>query len=239
MIFLFKNIIASLCLLLLILVLFEMTGADMLVQQQLYNDATQQWLWAKQEPVAKLILYDGANYALYGLAAIILFALVFLRKRRLVREYRAGLVVVLLSLILVPGTVALLKSATNVPCPRNLERFGAEAPYVKLFDHFPDTFDRNRRYRCFPAAHASGGFALLAFFFLFKTASGRRWALCLGGAAGGVMGGYKMAIGDHFLSHTLVSLVWAWLLISVIALAVSALTRETLPRSDPIPEAGS
>jgi membrane-associated PAP2 superfamily phosphatase len=33
------------------------------------------------------------------------------------------------------------------------------------------------------------------------------------------MGAYKMAIGDHFLSHTVVSMLLAWLIINLIVIA--------------------
>lgn len=229
--FLVKNIAVSLLLLLLILLIFEYSNIDLAVQQQLYDASRHDWLLAADEPVTRLVLYDGVNYALYALAAALLVILVFLRNFALVERYRAGLLIVLLSLILVPGTVALLKAATNMPCPRNLQLFGAEAPYVRLFESFPETFEATRRYKCFPAAHTSGGFALLSLFFLFKTPKNRRRAVMSAGSLGAVLGGYKMLIGDHFLSHTVVSFIWAWFLISIIALTVFMITGKDLTQN--------
>ncbi|HBY85604.1 MAG TPA: PAP2 family protein, partial [Colwellia sp.] len=37
---------------------------------------------------------------------------------------------------------------------------------------------------------------------------------------GWVMGGYKMAIGDHFLSHTLTTMTLSWLIICLITAIV-------------------
>ncbi|SFV54930.1 PAP2 family protein [hydrothermal vent metagenome] len=37
------------------------------------------------------------------------------------------------------------------------------------------------------------------------------------------MGLYKMMIGDHFLSHTLITMVLAWLIILIIAKIVNSL----------------
>jgi membrane-associated PAP2 superfamily phosphatase len=34
------------------------------------------------------------------------------------------------------------------------------------------------------------------------------------------MGGYKMIIGDHFLSHTVITMIFAWLIILIIVRGV-------------------
>jgi membrane-associated PAP2 superfamily phosphatase len=75
----------------------------------------------------------------------------------------------------------------------------------------------NKRQRCFPAAHASGGFALLSLYFLFKKRRNRRLALGFALTLGWLMGGYKMVVGDHFISHTLITMELAWLLINFVA----------------------
>jgi len=69
---------------------------------------------------------------------------------------------------------------------------------------------------CWPAGHASGGFALLSLFFLFKTKKNRYIALIGALTVGWSMGVYKMLIGDHFLSHTILTMILAWLIVLVI-----------------------
>jgi membrane-associated PAP2 superfamily phosphatase len=44
--------------------------------------------------------------------------------------------------------------------------------------------------------------------------------LALAMIAGTLMGGYKMMVGHHFLSHTLVSMVICWLVVNIVALLV-------------------
>ena len=63
------------------------------------------------------------------------------------------------------GVVGLLKTLTNVDCPWDLVPFGGRFPYVQLFADRPDAL---RLGRCFPAAHASSGYALLALYFAFR-----------------------------------------------------------------------
>ncbi|MEI3479028.1 MAG: phosphatase PAP2 family protein [Bilophila sp.] len=72
------------------------------------------------------------------------------------------------------------------------------------------------RGKCFPAGHASGGFALMMLFFAFPRRL--RWfGLALGLAAGWWMGLYQMLRGQHFLSHTLFTMIGAWMIIVLIA----------------------
>ena len=66
---------------------------------------------------------------------------------------------------------------------------------------------------CFPAGHASGGFALLG---LVAARGTRRWRngiLALGLGLGWWMGGYQMLKGAHYLSHTLTTMIVAWLVV--------------------------
>jgi membrane-associated PAP2 superfamily phosphatase len=97
-------------------------------------------------------------------------------------------------------------------CPYELTRYGGDVPYVKLFERFPDDARPERRGVCFPAGHASGGFALLALSGLAATRRGRLLGIAIGLAVGPWMGIYQMLKGAHYLSHTLITLVLMWLL---------------------------
>lgn len=211
------NIPVTLILLALCLVLFEFSNVDLTIQRFFYNDETQRWILDRDEPILKFILYDGIKGLLIAFVLAVFAALLFFRKAALVRDYRWGLLVVLLSAILVPSVVGGLKTLTNMPCPRDLTHFNGNYPYLKLFEPYPQDFHQAGRMRCYPAGHASGGFALLSLFFLFKSQRNRRKALLLAMGTGWSTGLYKMLIGDHFLSHTLVTMILAWLIASVSA----------------------
>ena len=92
-------------------------------------------------------------------------------------------------------------------------------PYIRLFESYAENQRPAEKQQCFPAGHASGGFALMALYFLFKSKRNRRYGLVSGIVTGWIMGSYKMFIGDHFLSHTLVTMISAWLIINSIAIA--------------------
>lgn len=199
---------------------FELSSWDMTVQQLFFNSSTGEWLWPKHEPVLKAFLYDGIKAVVILCAISLAIVLLVARKSTLVGKYRRGLQIVLLSMILVPSTVATLKQITDMACPCKLKAFGGSYVYVKLFQQQAIENKHQQQQECYPAAHASIGFSLVSLFFLFKTRKSRRIALASAITLGWIMGLYKMAIGDHFLSHTLVSMQLGWLISSGIALAL-------------------
>ena len=198
------------------LLFFELTPADLWLQQFLYNSPKHIWLLEHPGRILSFIFYDGVKKLLVVGALAILIALLFFRQTDIVRRYRRGLRIVLLSLIIVPAFVGALKATTNVACPRDITFFGGHIPYVRVFALYPAAFNPEDTQACFPAGHASGGFALMALYFLFRTKRNRRLGLLAGFTVGWLMGGYKMLIGHHFLSHTVVTMILAWLLINLI-----------------------
>jgi len=205
---------------------FELTPTDLWLQEALFDTARQQWIWSGGEPVSRLVFYDGAKSLLMFFALSLAGSLVFMRYSPTVRSYGRGIRIVVLSLILVPACVAGLKATTNVACPRALTRFGGEVPYVGILSSYPAEYAPITRQQCFPASHASSGFALLALFFFFKTPRNRALAIGLGLAAGRTMGSYKILIEGHFLSHTVVSMLLAWVVINAVVIAEARLFRE-------------
>jgi len=110
-----------------------------------------------------------------------------------------------LSTLLVAG----LKSWSNVDCPWDLARFGGVRPYIGLFELRPAGLGRGL---CFPAGHASGGYAWLAlYFFLAAVKPQWRWAgLAVGLGFGLLFGVSQQLRGAHFLSHDLAALAICW-----------------------------
>jgi membrane-associated PAP2 superfamily phosphatase len=78
---------------------------------------------------------------------------------------------------------------------------------------------------CFPAAHASSGYALIAFYFVFRERSRllARAGVVATVLAGLVFGLAQQSRGAHFVSHDLWSafLVW-WISLSLYAFAFKA-----------------
>lgn len=113
----------------------------------------------------------------------------------------------LLALLAGPLLVAVLKQFSVQPCPWSLALFGGRARYAGLLAG--PVFHWHATGRCLPGAHASSGFALLAF---VPVLAGRRRRVMLATALllGLVMGWTRMMQGAHFLSHNLWSAWICW-----------------------------
>lgn len=194
----------------------QFTKLDFLVQNQFFDFANQTWLLEeKRNFLLHFFLYSGAKAFLIMLCvfAVGVFAMSF--KWAHLKKWRYACILFLLVMAAVPLALAGAKSFTHMYCPAQLEAYGGLRSYFSIFTPYPDWYrvDLLGKGRCFPAGHASGGFALMVLFFCFKRRSARVWGLVAGLAAGWAMGGYQMLRGEHFLSHTVVTMLGAWLII--------------------------
>ncbi len=227
-----KYIIITIITIIITILLFEYTNIDIALQNYFYDFQTHKWLIDRNEPVLKFIFYNGIKKLLIIFAVCILFSLIFFRKKRVVQEYKKGLILVVLSAILIPVIVGSLKATTNTPCPKNIEHFGGVYPDIKVLDSYPKDFKQKKKIKCWPAGHASGGFALFSLFFLFKSRKNRKRALALAMFVGWSMALYKMFIGDHFLSHTLVTMELAWLIVLILEKYLTRIFRKRSKNKD-------
>lgn len=214
--------------LVIVLLIFYCFPIDIWLEDQLYNFPLHHWWVEKEARLPKLLFYIGPKRLFIGAAVFLLLCLVFARHTPWVRDNHRGLSIVLLSMILVPSVINGLKSVTNIPCPKDIQHYGGTHPYVSLFEHNQKTAQPLTRVACYPAGHASGGFSLLSLLFLFRTRRAKALAASAALGIGWITGIYKMLIGDHFLSHTIVSMVLAWIIVLIIARLVhqqSAMTQ--------------
>lgn len=156
------------------------------------------------------ILWLGVWWPLGGLKALD-------RSRRL--QLAAGSLVAALS-------VSALKSVNANSCPWELREFGGPA---QLLGHWQGFWQRDGGAgHCFPAGHASAGFAFLGGWFAWRqVAPVRAWRWLAGALLSGlVLGLAQQWRGAHFMSHTL----WtAWVCWNV-AWAADALRTALAPR---------
>lgn len=211
-----KNIIVTTILLIITIIFFGLTSIDTLVEDIFYNSTTQSWILDRDLQPYRFIFYDGIKKLLIIIGISFIVALTFFRKNPTIKAYKRGIIVVILSAIFVPLIVGGLKKITNMPCPKNEIQYGGEYPKTKVWESYPKEFKKCNRVCCFPAGHASGGFALLSLFFLFKSRQNRILAVVGALTTGWSMGLYKMLTGDHFLSHTVITMILAWLTILII-----------------------
>jgi len=151
--------------------------------------------------------------------------------RRLEPRERVQLIATTLLAVL---AVSSLKAFSTTSCPWDLAAFGGVARHVSHWSWVPDGGSG----RCFPAGHASSGFAFVGGYFVLRRGSlplARTW-LALALLAGFVLGVGQQIRGAHFMSHTL----WtAWLCWSIaLAIHVALHLRLRLrARTQPVPVA--
>jgi membrane-associated PAP2 superfamily phosphatase len=153
------------------------------------------------------VLHDGAR-RLAWLVALVLCLAVWWPVgafERLTTSQRLQLAV---TVLLAPLAVSLLKSGSQTSCPWDLSTFGGFAAYTSHWSLQPDGGGGH----CFPAGHASSGFALMGGYFAVRATSlpaARRW-LAAGAGSGMVLGLGQQWRGAHFMSHTLWSALVCW-----------------------------
>ena len=216
-----KQIILTFLVLVCTIVFFGITDVDLYVQDLFYNVSEKKWILDWHAQPYKFLFYDGIKRALIIVAILVLLTLILFWKKPFMQGYKKGLIIVLLSALLVPAVASGLKRETNMPCPKDEVHYGGVYPRTAVWEKYPQEFTlTHHRSKCWPAGHASGGFALMSLFFLFRKKRNRYIALGLALVIGWSMGLYKMLIGDHFFSHTVITMVLAWFLILVIAKTV-------------------
>ena len=223
-----KNILITAIVLTVAVLFFGLSPADIWVQKHFYNLATHQWILDTNNTVLKFVFYDGIKRLLIVIAVLFLFVLILGWKKQWMRAYRRGLIIVVLSSIAVPLVVGSLKAVSNMPCPKSLDIFNGTYPHTCVWEKYATKDCHLEKQKCWPAGHASGGFALLSLIFLFHSRKNKIIAGSIAMVIGWSMGSYKMLIGDHFLSHTTITMILAWLLILLIARGVDWVIKKNL-----------
>lgn len=211
-----KSIIVTLILLVLSVVFLGISNVDSIVQDLLYNMQTQQWILSKSDQPYHFIFYKSIKILLILISILLLVSLLFFRKIKIVIQYKKGLMIVLFSLIFVTTISVEIKKHSNMPCPKHQIHYGGKYPDTVVWESYPKPYDSFEKTKCWPAGHASAGFALLSLFFLFKRKRNKYIGLIIGLSLGWSMGIYKMLIGDHYFSHTFISMLLAWFIILII-----------------------
>ena len=215
-----------LCVTIMATLVFEHSQLDVRISELFYNNG--HWLLEKGAQPYAFIFYDLPK-ALLILSAVYLIAVLIIKYRQsrlnatAPNRYKLNLSkpshnkldkfmlplpmreigYLLIILAMVPATIATLKGVTHVSCPNDLVIFNGDLPYLNLWQNIVAAMPA----RCFPAAHASAGFSLYGLAFLPTLRKHRYQIVISVTILGWTMGLYKMLFGDHFFSHTLVSML--------------------------------
>ncbi|MBG6073903.1 MULTISPECIES: phosphatase PAP2 family protein [unclassified Polaromonas] len=179
------------------------------------------WLWRK-------LLHDDLRLWPWALELYLLVGM-FLPLGSLKRLPMARRVQLALTTLAALLTVSTIKLYSHTSCPWDLQQFGGVAAHVS---HWAWGIRDGGTGGCFPAGHASAGFAFVGGFFAFRhvlPGTARRW---LAGAmlVGLVFGLAQQIRGAHYMSHTLWTAWLCWTVAAGVDAAVSQWIAQTRPR---------
>jgi len=119
---------------------------------------------------------------------------------------------VFVAMVVSTSAISVLKRLSIHSCPWDLLAYGGTEPWIPLFGNLPLGAELGH---CFPGGHASGGFALIAFYFGFRDslANLAKAGLILAVIFGFAMGWGQMMRGAHFMSHNLWTAWIVWMLV--------------------------
>lgn len=196
------RIVYYLLLTFLVIYIFEYTSLDFLIQNSFYDFENNRWMLDKFGNLFyKYFFYNFSKALVIVIAMSFLYIFIASYFFNSFKKLRKKSIIIFLCISLTPMFVSFLKKETNISCPRELLVYQGDVKYKKLFEKK----ELNNIGRCFPAGHASGGFALLILTILARNKKEYFQVLAFTSVLAFSMAIYKMAIGDHFLSHTLVS----------------------------------
>ena len=220
-----KTLFISVILFILSLIFFENTNTDFYIQDQLYSFELKTWIFKDPTRIYHLIFYKLIKVPIYIIGFYALFKVIRGKiKKQPFESYRSFLIV-FLTLAILPTSIATIgKKSINVQCPSDIYRYGGKVPYVKLFEPYPPNPNRpDGKWppgNCWPAGHASGGFALLSLYVLARNKKEKLLSIIVALGFGTAMSVYQMVRGAHYISHQIDTLLLALIVISFLNIII-------------------
>ncbi len=207
-----KNLLLSLGLMLAALifisVIFEITNTDQKLADLIYQWEGNQW-HLKNEWITAVVIHKGGRYfsiaLLLVVAALLLLSYIF----PVLAAWKNRLQYLLVAAISGSLIVSVGKIMTKISCPWDFSRYGGAQEYLPLIEQL---WVRNGN-QCFPAGHASAGFAWVALYFVGRHCrSPWRWPALFFALSMGIIFGISQQLrGAHFISHDLWSFGICWM----------------------------
>jgi membrane-associated PAP2 superfamily phosphatase len=205
--FLLSHVALPLLLLTLASALITLFDIDRQLADALYAWQGGAWIW-RDAWLTDQLLHQGARQLIKILGALIMLAfLVSLAVPRW-RRHRGSLGFLVLALFGGTAIVSSLKHALGTSCPWEFARYGGGLDYHSVLQQLVLRDGRG----CFPAGHASAGYAWVAVYFLGlrHEADWRHRALAGALLVGLIFGITQQVRGAHFLSHDVWTLAVCW-----------------------------
>lgn len=214
---LFFSLLLGAALLTIVLLLEYYTNWDLFIQEYFFDRDNHRWkIYPALHKELTVFFYNGLKNLIVLTAVICLGWLLASIHYKELRTSDKPFWIMLLSIIFVPTIVAGAKYITNVYCPYQLDIYNGLYPFIRIIENYPADYIQPKPGRCFPAGHATAGFAFMALYYCFKT-SWKRWTgLTLGLALGWTAALYQMYRGQHFLSHSFFSMIASFMVIMIV-----------------------
>ena len=237
----------------LVFVMFDMTHLDIAFSNMLFDPLTQVF------PIEKSHLFEQFTHkwarivpnwtgevAVIGAVLSFVWPLLNTAKRprlegflkrskvapilRFTTAHRRDFLFVVVAFALCTGVIHFLKAHTSVYCPIETTLYGGKMQHVDWFSNF-QWFHEAGEGRCWPGGHASGGFTMLALYFVARRYQWRFSGAVMYGSLllGLVYGTTRVLQGWHYMSHTFWAGIFVWLTCLLTALAFYGQARLALP----------
>lgn len=188
-------------------ILITVGDIDRRVADFFYHLQENSWAW-KNRWLAETFFHKGGRAVSLLLVLVVLVLLIAAHTNRVLGAHKKPLWYLLLATVGGSLFVSTCKSLLAVSCPWEFERYGGHLFYVGVVEQL---FLRNGE-GCFPAGHASAGYAWIScYFFGLYYQSKWRWAgLAIPIFIGLALGFAQQIRGAHFISHDLWTLALCW-----------------------------
>jgi membrane-associated PAP2 superfamily phosphatase len=154
------------------------------------------------------VIHHHGKQMLIGVGLLLMCLIALSYRFAALRRWRAPMTYLLTGMAVLPALIAYFKQYSPVPCPWDLARYGGDTLYQHSLSY---RFGPAESGHCFPAGHASGGFALLTLYFSAYRYTTRRALFLLPGLlVGTVFALGQQARGAHFVSHDLWTMSLCW-----------------------------
>lgn len=184
--------------------------ADRLIADALFAWEGGTWRW-RDAWFTATVIHDGGRTLVGWAAALLLVASLAVHLHPLGRPWRSEVRYLLCASIGAGVLINVLKQVTQVDCPWDLQDYGGIKPDVGLLGRRDPAFEPGA---CFPAGHASAGYAWFPLYFVShrQDIPWRGWVLAGVMGVGLVFGIGQQLRGAHFLSHDIwtAGLCWLW-----------------------------
>lgn len=187
--------------------IFLLWPIDQITADWLYQWQGHQWYfqhhWITQE-----VIHIGGKWLSVGMGLTVLGGWLLASLFPKYHHWQRPLAYLFLATASSVILVSLLKNITHLACPWDFSRYGGALPWVNRWQHWLTQGD----ILCFPAGHASAGYAWLSLYFVaMRYSTPWRWTGLAFGLSLGIIFGFAQQLrGAHFLSHDLTTALLCW-----------------------------